>query len=93
MCTERAIVVESVYDEFELIIRGKGKELAAALADSTKTAVGEMEVAGEGPARKVRGLVEDALAKVSCSLSLSSSLERVLMFCVSFHSGSHELDG
>ncbi|KAL7411016.1 protein Vdh [Mrakia frigida] len=69
MCTERAIVVESVYDEFELIIRGKGKELAAALADSTKTAVGEMEVAGEGPARKVRGLVEDALAKGATNLT------------------------
>lgn len=72
MCTERAIVVESVFDEFELIIRRKGKELAAALADATKTSVGEMEVAGEGPARKVRTLVDDALAKVSLSIRFSN---------------------
>ena len=66
MCTERAIVVDSVYDEFESIIRRKGLELVSALAvGSSAGTVGEMAVAGEGPADKVRGLVEDALKKVS----------------------------
>jgi hypothetical protein len=77
MCTERAIVVDSVYDEFERIIKRKGQELAAALAGSVDAGVvAEMAVSGEKPAAKVRGLVEDALRKVSPFQASAPALPR-----------------
>lgn len=62
MATERAIVVESVYDEFVEVMKQKTAELLAVLAD--EDGVAEMDLSGEGPAEKVKKLVGDAVAKV-----------------------------
>lgn len=56
MATERAIVVDSVYDEFEAIITRKANELA-------KTAP-VLQLVSDQASEKVQGLVDDALSKV-----------------------------
>ena len=78
MSTERAIVVDSVFDQFENIVRAKGQELASALAGASSdnpVAVGELAMGGEKPASKVRALVEDALSKVSFDVVSSPRLQ------------------
>lgn len=64
MSTERAIVIDSVYDDFCEVLARKIQEIAA------DEHLHELAVSGEVPARKVKDLVEEAMSKV-CGMSLA----------------------
>jgi acyl-CoA reductase-like NAD-dependent aldehyde dehydrogenase len=57
MATERAIVVDSVFDEFEAILDRKANEFAKE--------VPTLQLAGQKAGDKLQGMIDEALEKVS----------------------------